>query len=550
MVPHPGFEVCRIGVSFAAASESLAPRPIAIATLAMPPAHRRRLAGRALALAAGIAVLAIAGCGGCRRGEEGHRGPIVLITLDALRADAVGAFGGPPGLTPALDALSREATWAGTAIAPSSWTVPSMASLFTGLQPWRNQNWHGDAAMLRPELVTIPEALKARGFATAGFFTNAWLRPPFGYGAGFDDFRYFGEGKRAERALAVLGAAPAGKAAKPPFVWAHILPPHAPYVRRDGLLDRLPQPAPQLPRRVSVLDLEPWFDPAVALPEGQARTFRAAYQLNVAYADQLLGRLLAALRKSGKWDETLLVVTSDHGEEFKECGQIEHGGNLCRALVEVPLMVKLPKGWSGPPLALRRGDHPATVRVRATLVEAAGGEAEKGTAPSLFREEKSGALSELYLGNGTNRISYVEDDRQLVWESRFAPPDPDYFRVHTLDIGGVPAIAPQTTSEAMHARFEDAFGRALPLTGRAALPPTLQLWQWIAPPAGSPPMTSAVVAVRDAAATDAMGRRLKAAWVAANGAEAPPGSREGRCPQLTPEEEAELKALGYAAGHC
>ncbi|HEV8241267.1 MAG TPA: sulfatase [Thermoanaerobaculia bacterium] len=515
----------------------------------MPHAHRRRLAGRALLLAAGAAALAsLSACSGCRGGGADHRGPIVLITIDALRADAVGVFGGPPKLTPALDALAREATWAGTAVAPSSWTVPSMASLFTGIQPWRNQNWHGDAAMLRPELVTIPEALKAQGFATSGFYTNAWLRPPFGYGAGFDTFKYFREGKRAEAVLARLGTPDAGQRAQPEFVWAHILPPHAPYVRRDALIGQLPDSPPPLPRRVSVLDLEPWFDPATPLPPEQARTLRAAYQLNVAWADHLVGRLLAALRKSGQWDDTLLVVTADHGEEFKECGQIEHGGNLCRSLVEVPLLVKLPKNWQGPPLALRRGDRPGTVRVRATLIEAAGGKSEPTTAPSLFHEDTGGVLSELYLGNGVNRISYVEDDRQLLWESHFAAPDADYFRVHTLDIGGVPAVAPRSTPDDLHARFEEAFGRTLPLTGRTELPPTLTLWQWTAPPPGSPPMTNVAVRVDDSAATDAMARRLKTAWVAANGAEAAPGKREGGRPQLTPEEEAEMKALGYAGG--
>lgn len=515
----------------------------------MPLNHRRRLAGRALVHAIGAGALALlASCSGCRGGDAGHRGPIVLITIDALRADAVGAFGGPPRLTPALDALAREATWAGTAVAPSSWTVPSMASLFTGMQPWRNQNWHGDAAMLRPELVTIPEALKAQGFATTGFYTNAWLRAPFGYGDGFDTFRYFREGKRAEAKLLKLGTPEPGQQAKPEFVWAHVLPPHAPYVRRDALIAQLPDPSVPVPKRVSVLDLEPWFDPATPLPPEQARVLRAAYQVNVAWADQLVGRMIAALKKSGQWDDTLLVVTADHGEEFKECDQIEHGGNLCRALIEVPLLIKLPKNWQGPKLALRPGDHPGTVRVRATLVEAAGGKAEASTAPSLFHESTGGVLSELYLGNGTSRISYVEDDRQLLWESHFAPPDPDYFRVHTIDIGGTPTIAPRTSSDDLHARFEEAFGRALPLTGRPELPPTLTLWQWTAPPPGSPPMTSVIVRVNDPAATDAMARRLKTAWVAANGEEALPVKREGGSPRLTPEEEAEMKALGYAGG--
>jgi arylsulfatase A-like enzyme len=511
--------------------------------------HRRRR-GRAVALA-GIAAAALAAglvmrCAGGAAGHA-HRGPIVLITLDALRADAVGAFGGPPRLTPALDALAREATWAGTAVAPSSWTVPSMAALFTGLQPWRNQNWHGEAAMLRPELVTIPEALRELGFATTGFYTNVWLRPPFGYGAGFDSYRYFREGRRAEAMLAGLGAATASEGRRPPFVWAHVLPPHAPYVRRDQYLDRLPAPVPELPRRVTVLDLEPWFDPAVPLSADRAHTFRAAYQLHVAWADEIVGRLLAALEKSGKWDETLLVVTADHGEEFKECGQIEHGGSLCRPLIEVPLLIKLPKAWRGPALALRPGERPGTVRVRATLVEAAGGEAEPGTAPSFFRAAPEGVLSELYLGNGVNRFSWIEEDRQLVWESRFAPPDPDYYRIHTVDLDGTPSTPPRISPAVLHAHFEEAFGSAPPLTGCAELPPALSLWEWTPPPAGSPPMTSVAVPVADRAAIDGMARRLKAAWVAANGAETPPGRRDAH-PELTDEDQAAMKALGYAAG--
>ncbi len=479
--------------------------------------------------------------------RHAHRGPIVLITLDALRADAIGAFGGPPRLTPAIDALAREATWAGTAVSPSSWTVPSMASLFTGLQPWRNQNWHGEAAMLRPELVTIPEALKGLGFSTAGFYTNVWLRPPFGYGAGFDEYRYLGQGRRAETTLASLGKPAPGEKPRPPFVWAHVLPPHAPYVRREQLLDRLPAPAPELPRRVTVLDLEPWFDPAVPLPEERARTFRAAYQVHVAWADQVLGRLLDALKKSGRWDETLLVVTADHGEEFKECGQIEHGGNLCRPLVEVPLLIKLPRDWKGPALALRPNERPGTVRIRATLVEAAGGEAEEGTAPSLFHAAPEGVLSELYLGNGVNRFSWVEGDRQLVWESSFAPPHPDYYRIHTLDLNGRPSTPPSISPVVLHTHFEEAFGRTLPLTGRDDLPPQLSLWRWTPPPAGAPPMTSMALPLADRATTDAMARRLKTAWIAANGAEAPPGRRDGQ-PQLTAEDEAAMKALGYGVG--
>jgi hypothetical protein len=189
------------------------------------------------------------------------------------------------------------------------------------------------------------------------------------------------------------------------------------------------------------------------------------------------------------------------------------------------------------------------VRLRATLIEAAGGEPEADTAPSLFHEAPAGVLSELYLGNGVNRYSFVEGGRQLLWESRFAPDEPDYFRVHTLDLGGRPATPPATSPEALHARLEAAFGKVPPLTGRRETPPALSLWSWPAAPAGAPPMTSPSVRLDDPAATASLARRLRAAWLAANGGEAPPSElAAGTQPKLTPEEEAEIRALGYAAG--
>ena len=176
------------------------------------------------------------------------------------------------------------------------------------------------------------------------------------------------------------------------FVWIHILPPHAPYNRRDPFLDRLDEIPPDLPQKVRPLDLEPYADPSVPLPADKEREFRAMYKLNAAYADDLLGRMLAGLKRSGQWDKTLLVVTSDHGEEFKESGQIAHGGNLGHVLVEVPLVVKLPKGFEGE-LALPPGGRMANLRVASTLIEAAGGTPEPGTAPSLFQSFDKGALS-------------------------------------------------------------------------------------------------------------------------------------------------------------
>jgi hypothetical protein len=262
------------------------------------------------------------------------------------------------------------------------------------------------------------------------------------------------------------------------------------------------------------------------------------YALNAAYADQMLGRLLAALERSGQWKETLLVVTSDHGEEFGEHGQIAHGGNLGQVLVEVPLVIKLPAGFSRQ-LDLDAGRRVATVRVAPTLIEAAGGAAEPGAAPSFFQPFDKGVLSELYLGNGVNRFSLVNGDLQLLWESRFGPPEPEYFRARYEGLGGTPAPPLSEPAKAIFDRLERQFAGALPLAGLKGEPPRLSLLRWTG---------NGAVPVDDAAETRRLARQLKNAWLAANGAEASPGRSMGRQPRLTPQQEEELRALGYLAG--
>lgn len=470
------------------------------------------------------AVLVLACRGEDKNLPPAHQGPIVLITIDALRADVLG-----PKLTPNLDKLASESAWAGRAISPSSWTVPSMATLFTGLQPWSVQSWSSDRAMLREELITLPEALKGKGYRTAAFRSNHWLERTYGYAQGFDQFRYLAQGKRAENHLEKLGP---GRE----LVWIHILEPHAPYVRRAYLEDHLTGAPPDLPTKVRPADLEPYYDPAATLPPEQEKVFRAMYELNAAYADDLLGKMVAALRRSGQWESTLLVVTSDHGEEFGEMEQIAHGGNLGRQLVEVPLMIKLPAGFA-PKLALEPGQRPATARVRATLLEAAGWKPEEGTAPSLFHEtEETGVLSELYSGNGVNQFSWVEGDRQLLWESRFSRPEPEYYRARAEGIVGRLELPLAEPSKVIFGRLEQAFAGTLPLTGRQEEPPKLTLWRWTE--RGSERLD-------DPAETERMARRLRSAWIAANGKEKPPGKNTGKQPQLTPEQEAQMRALGY-----
>ena len=454
---------------------------------------------RSLPKWAGLAIAApLLGLAGCRGRSGAVDGPIVLITCDGLRADVVGALGGRErGLTPNLDALIRQASWAGPAIAPSSAGLPAMASLFTGLGPWQHQVLFPEALPLPAVLETLPEALKRRGFRGEGFSGNEAYSQETGFGQGFEILSPLGKGEEAAKRLEKLGGSPS-------FLWVHLPEPAPPYLRRPKVQARIGTSGLDLPQRILPYQLAPFFDPSNPLPPGLRRRFWALYRFNVAFADERLGRLLEALRRSGQWDRSLVVVASTRGEEFGERGQILSGGNLGRVLIEVPLVVKLPRGF---PRAVRvaAGDRPAAARLWATIVEAAGGEAPAAAAPSLFRAAPPGALSELYRLDGTNRFSWVEGDRQLLWESRFAPPEPEYYRalLARLARGGGRAArsALSEPPEAIFDRLAAAFRQVPPLAG--VEPPRLTLERWTAQ--GSEPEL-------DDSQISTMAAQLEAAW--------------------------------------
>lgn len=444
-----------------------------------------------------LVLLASLGAAGCRGEPKAavHQGPVVLVTFDSLRADTVSGMGGLPGLTPNLEELSKSSQYAGRAIASSSWEVPAMASLWTGLRPWQHQSLHAGQAHLAEELLTLPEALKAARYTTAGFTGGRWYSGALGYDQGFDSLQDFGRGREA---LARLKNLPPGRQ----FVWIHLPEPRAPYVRRDWLVPRLGPEMEEylapLPRRVDLKDLEPFYDPAVPLPLGRRRFFFSMYRLNVAWADERFGRLLEALQASGRYDDTLLVVTANHGEEFGENGQILHGGNLGRPLLEVPLIVKLPAGFRRP-LAPVPGSEVGAARIWSTIVEAVGGAVPPAVAPSLFRRDDGGVVSELYLANGENQISLVEGGQRLLLTARFADPLPGYYEARLTNLRDR-RRAEQEARGRTDVEWR-AFQAALPLSGRGR--PELRLERWEA---------GTTVPVEDPHRAAELGRRLLELW--------------------------------------
>ncbi len=399
-----------------------------------------------------------------------------------------------------------------------------MASLFTGLQPWRHGSWHSSRARLREDLPTLPEILRDLGFQNAAFRSNSFLTKTFGYVRGFERF---GPVTRLERVREILSALDGG----PQFVWMHLLPPHAPYRHHRQFLNRLEAPRDDLPEQIRPRDLARFADPEIDIDPDQRERAWQLYQLNAAYADSQVGAMLDALRDSGQYDNALIAVTSDHGEEFGENGQVLHGNNLHRVLIEVPLIVKLPAGWT---LPLDPGPVVANYRLFSTLIEAAGGTPPPGSPPSLFEPSNAGALSELYMGNGVNRLSLVEDGRQLLWTSRFAPTEDRYYDAMMALSGAEPSAPLAEDPEQLVARLERRFETAPPLVGAPGTRPQLAAFDW-----------SAGGAVTPAPAGDDFARRLQRRWRAMNGPDRSTLLADREEPEISPEEIEQLKALGY-----
>ena len=251
---------------------------------------------------------------------------VLLITIDTLRWDRVGAYGAAHNPTPVLDRLASRGTRFETAIAHAPLTAPSHASILTGLTPVR----HGvrdNGAFVLAEQITLASTLGAAGYSTAAFVSGFPLDRRFGFAAGFqtyDDRLPATEGagraayteRRADettaRALAWLGAAAStpstSRGSQPWFLWIHYFDPHASYDPPEPWKSKMPSP----------------------------------YDGEVAFVDDQIGRVLGRLSEIGATSQTIVAVTADHGESLGEHGEETHGVFIYDATLRVPLIMAGP----------------------------------------------------------------------------------------------------------------------------------------------------------------------------------------------------------------
>ncbi|MEO7795890.1 MAG: sulfatase [Thermoanaerobaculia bacterium] len=277
---------------------------------------------------------------------------LILYVIDTLRADHLGCYGYARPTSPRIDRFAAESILFRHGRAQSSWTKPAVASILTGLYPVA----HG--AQLRSQRIhesveTLSERLQAQGYETALFTTNANISARFGFGQGWDEFRYlthrkgrkhghFDAQEMNREVFAWLEARKRREAAKPFLLVVHTLEPHDPYRPREEFRARL---APG----VDVESACCGSSSRLAALTGEAAARRAAdamalYDAEIAQNDAAFGDLLDELDRRGLAEESAVLLTADHGEEFFDHGGWKHGFTLYEEMLRIPLILRLPTG--------------------------------------------------------------------------------------------------------------------------------------------------------------------------------------------------------------
>jgi len=340
-----------------------------------------------LLLIAGVGtLLAVHGHRASQRGHADGAAPpsILLIGIDTLREDLVGpSASGAPSRTPHLDALARDGVRFEQCLSTAPWTLPSFASIFTGLRPYRHGAVGGERDYLSERHTTLAEHLARAGYATTGFAGINYLTGQFGMDQGYVS--------PPPRATDLTGLDQAGSVTRltgdffaqhrdgPAFVFSHYYDPHAPYAppppwHRKYYLGNECRPGEPLTARIMSSEgfrgenagrgMYDWLagvtDPAFPV---------AQYAAEVDYVDDHVGRLVARLKELGLYERMLIIVVADHGEHLGEHGFYYTHYLPYQETIHVPLIVKLP-GSAG---AGRVVETPvSTVDLLPTALEVAG----------------------------------------------------------------------------------------------------------------------------------------------------------------------------------
>jgi len=298
---------------------------------------------------------------------------VLLIVLDAARAQQLGCYGYPHPTTPEIDRIAREGVVFERAYTPAVYTLAAMASAWTSLHPDEHGAGIEQGVKLGAGPPTLAEGLSAHGVSTAAFVANVIAGPVFGLGRGFarstEVFR--GHGSAADSFRVELWPWLEENHARRFFAYAHYREPHFPYDAPPAFVARFGPDAP-LPAAAktdeSFVSSVNWHGRGLNAAE-QAHLVRL-YNANLAYVDAEIGALRRRLEELGAWRRTLVIVTADHGEQLYERRFVGHNEQLYEPSVRIPLLVRFPAGRG--PTGVRVGGLVDTTDLAPTIAEAFG----------------------------------------------------------------------------------------------------------------------------------------------------------------------------------
>ncbi|MCB9477216.1 MAG: sulfatase [Deltaproteobacteria bacterium] len=371
-------------------------------------------------------VVAVASMGTtCASGGKAQGPNVLLISIDTLRADALGAYGRTPSFTPNIDALAAEGVVFANARSNAPWTLPSHASLFTGLVPTRHRAID-DRVPINSDAPMLTEELKAAGYRTAAFVTHYYVGKDYGFGRGFDEFQLT-EDAPADQITDQAAAWLRDKAKGGPFfLFVHYFDPHTPYTPPKSIRDKHLREGTQLQGDTAdVLAIVHKKDPKNY--DRNLAGLRALYDGEVEYVDQAVGRLLGRLDEKQR-ENTIVVLVSDHGEEFMEHGLMEHGFTLYDEQLRVPMIMR----WPGVvPKGKAVGAAVSLVDVMPTILELAGrpvpSEISGGSVVPLMREKDMEGAKDLIgrdilaetTRQGPDRAALVRGKKKYIYTPTF-----------------------------------------------------------------------------------------------------------------------------------
>lgn len=292
--------------------------------------------------------------------RAGLGGPnVLLVVLDAGRADHFGAYGYGRPTTPNIDRLAREGVVFERVFTPAAYTLGAMASVWTSQYPDRHHAEVSFSARLPANRLTLAELLSAQGIHTAGFVSNTIAGGFNGFDRGFSEFHEVWRDQATSTADGIARTVPAWLAHPPAgrfFAYVHFREPHCPYDPPPPFDTRFGPDGPIPHDRRGACGPGTWV---IDVNQGRRPLSGAErdhlvrlYDGNLAFADDVLGGVRAALEKSGLLERTVVIVTADHGEALFEHGWIGHNVQLYDESVHVPLIVRFPAG-KGPPAGTR-----------------------------------------------------------------------------------------------------------------------------------------------------------------------------------------------------